>query len=77
MHNVTEQDVRFAFGSLQTNAIGLFCGRALYPLVSLMSHSCVPNLTAMVNPGEAIAFKANKNIEANEELTIRKASSIF
>ena len=69
---VTEEDVNWAFGVLQTNAIGLPLGRALYPIVSLMSHSCVPNLTSMLNPGEAIAFKASRDIKQNEELTIRK-----
>ena len=54
---VSLDDVKWAFGVLQTNAIGLPMGRALYPLVSIMSHSCVPNLTAIVTPGEAIAFK--------------------
>ena len=74
---ITEEDVSWAFGVLQTNAIGLPRGRALYPIVSLMSHSCVPNLTSMVNPGEAIAFKANKDIQENDEFTIRYRVCFF
>ena len=42
-----------------------------------MSHSCVPNLTSMVNPGEAIAFKANKDIQENDEFTIRYRVCFF
>lgn len=48
----TEEAVKWSFGVLQTNAIGLPTGRALYPLISIMSHSCVPTLAAFVNPGQ-------------------------
>ena len=69
---VTPNMAKRAFGILQTNSVGLAPhGRALYPIVSIMSHSCVPNITSMLNPGEAIAFRANRVIEKDEELTIR------
>ena len=69
---VTADKAKRAFGILQTNSVGLAPhGRALYPVVSIMSHSCVPNLTSMLNPGEAIAFRANRVMEKGEELSIR------
>ena len=76
MDYVSEDDVKWAFGVLQTNSIGLPTGRALYPIVSIMNHSCVPNMTALTIPGEAIAFRANRNMETNEEFTIRNSTTI-
>ena len=69
--NITENDVFWAFGVLQTNSIGLANGRGLYPIASIMSHSCVPTLTLMTKLGEGIAFKSNRIISDQEELTIR------
>jgi len=69
--NITENDVFWAFGVLQTNSIGLANGRGLYPIASIMSHSCVPTLTLMTKLGEGIAFKSNRIICDQEELTIR------
>ena len=69
--NITENDVFWAFGVLQTNSIGLANGRGLYPIASIMSHSCVPTLTLMTKLGEGIAFKSNRIIADQEELTIR------
>ena len=71
MDYVSEQDVMWAFGVLQTNSIGLPTGRALYPIVSVMNHSCAPNMTALTIPGEAIAFKANQDMQTDDEFTIR------
>ena len=51
MDYVEEKDVKWAFGVLQTNSIGLPTGRALYPIVSIMNHSCAPNMTALTIPG--------------------------
>ena len=68
---VTEKSVKWAFGVLQTNSVGLANGRGLYPIVSIMSHSCVPSLCPMVKPGEAMAFKTNRVISEGEELSIR------
>ncbi len=77
LEQTTVQDVKWAYGVLQTNAIGLPFGRALYPIVSIMNHSCAPNLTALVNPGEAIAFKANRNLKDNDELNIRYSKNCY
>ena len=68
---VTENAVKWAFGVLQTNSVGLANGRGLYPIISIMSHACVPSLTPMVKPGEAMAFKTNRVISKGEELSIR------
>ena len=40
------EDVYHVFGVLQTNCVSLVSlqGRACFPTVSLLSHSCVPNL---------------------------------
>ena len=76
MDYVSQDDVKWAFGVLQTNSIGLPTGRALYPIVSIMNHSCVPNMTALTIPGEAIAFRANRHMETNEEFTIRNSTTI-
>ena len=70
---VSYSDVTRAFGILQTNSMGLrgLEGKAVYPTVSLMSHSCVNNLTVVTGPGEGIVFKALRQIKQGEELTIR------
>ena len=70
---VTYTDVSRAFGIMQTNPMGLngLNGKAVYPTVSLMSHSCSNNLTVVAGPGEGIAFKALRPIPKGEELTIR------
>ena len=56
MDYVKEEDVKWAFGVLQTNSIGLPTGRALYPIVSIMNHSCVPNMTALTIPGTVYIY---------------------
>ena len=70
---VCYDDVTRAFGIMQTNSMGLrgLEGKAVYPTVSLMSHSCANNLTVVTGPGEGIAFKALRAIRKGEELTIR------
>ena len=70
---VNYNDVARAFGIMQTNSMGLrgLDGKAVYPTVSLMSHSCSNNLTVVTGPGEGIAFKALRSINQGEELTIR------
>ena len=66
-------DVARAVGIMQTNSMGLqgLEGKAVYPTVSLMSHSCDNNLVVVIGPGEGIAFKAMRLIKQGEELTIR------
>ena len=43
---VSLEDVFHVFGALQTNCVSLVSvnGRACYPTLSLLSHSCIPNL---------------------------------
>lgn len=73
MPDVTLPEIYHAFGVLKTNAIGLHgCdARGLYPVISLMSHSCVSNLDPMVQMGNNFGFKAQRKIPEGEELTIR------
>ena len=66
-------DVTRAFGVMQTNSMSIcgLQGKAVYPTVSLMSHSCYNNLTVAAGPGEGVAFKAIRPIKRGDELTIR------
>ena len=70
---VSFDEVCRLFGIVKTNSMGLkgLEARALYPTVSLLSHACDRNLLPVVGPGEAVAFKAVRAIDASEELTIR------
>jgi len=70
---VNLSDVQHVFGVLKTNSVSLITcqGRSLYPTVSLLSHSCVPNLEPVTNPGTKITLRAKTRILAGEELTIR------
>ena len=70
---VNETSVMNAYGLIETNSLGFgnLEARGVYPMVSLMSHDCAPNLFPMSNPGEAVAFRAKRLINRGEELTIR------
>jgi len=70
---ITQEDVNHVFGVLQTNSLSLISlnGRACYPLVSVLSHSCVPNLEPVSNPSSQIKFRAKRHIKKGEQLTIR------
>ena len=72
---VDERSVARAYGVMKTNAMSLKDegGQALFPIASLMSHSCVSNLEPLDEPGITIAFRAKRNIKEGEELTIRYA----
>ena len=72
---VNYKKVARALGVMKTNSMGLkgLEARAVYPTVSLMSHSCICNLTCVAGPAEGIAFKAQRSIKQGEELTIRCA----
>ena len=52
-------DVQHVFGVLQTNSVSLIDrqGRAVYPTVSLLSHSCLPNLEPISNPSEQMLLR--------------------
>ena len=66
-------DVQHVFGVLKTNSVSLITcqGRCLYPTVSLLSHSCIPNLEPVAMPGTRITLRARTLIKAGEQLTIR------
>ena len=60
-------------GILETNSISLddsISSHALFPYLSLTSHSCLPNCEHWVN-GEEAVIRAKKKIKKGEELTIR------
>lgn len=69
-------DVQHVFGVLQTNSVSLISrpGRTFYPVVSLLSHSCLPNLEPVSNPAEGIKLRAKTRIEAGQQLTMRYTS---
>jgi len=70
----TQEEVEHCWGVLQTNSISIGggSGRGLFPLVSLLSHSCKPCLEPAVSPsGQAgITLRARRTIKAGEELTM-------
>ena len=70
----TQAEVEHCWGVLQTNSIsvGGTTGRALFPLVSLLSHSCLPCLEPALAPSaqSGITLRARRTIKAGEELTM-------
>ena len=70
----TQEEVEHCWGVLQTNSIsvGGTTGRALFPLVSLLSHSCLPCLEPALAPSaqSGITLRARRTIKAGEELTM-------
>ena len=72
---ISLEEVQHAYGVLKTNAVSFFSGKAqaLYPLASIMSHSCAANLEPIKEPGETITFRAKRFIKKGEELTMRYA----
>ena len=46
-------------------------GRSLFPLVSILSHSCSSNLEPVSNPTQFITLRAKIPIRAGEQLTMR------
>ena len=60
-------------GALQTNAVSLVsaAGRGCYATVSLLSHSCVPNLEPAADPGRVMRLRAKRRISCGEQLTMR------
>ena len=73
---VTEAAVLHAYGVLKTNAVGhVTCtgGRQcyLYPTVSLLSHSCAPNMEMVGIPANKVQMVATRCIKQGEELTWR------
>ena len=70
---MTAAEVRHVHGALQTNAVSLVsaAGRGCYATVSLLSHSCVPNLEPAVDPGRVMRLRAKRRISRGEQLTMR------
>ena len=70
---VSLADVQHVFGVLQTNSVSLISrqGRTVYPVVSLLSHSCLPNLEPVTNPAAGMKLRAKTVIRAGEQLTMR------
>jgi len=66
---VTDTDVCHAYGVLKTNAVGHDRQCFLYPTVSLLSHSCAPNMEMVGIPGKTVQMVATRNIKEGEELT--------
>ena len=73
---ISLDDVQHVFGVLQTNSVSLISrqGRTFYPVVSLLSHSCLPNLEPVSNPAASIKLRAKTRIRAGEQLTMRYTS---
>ena len=71
---VTGEDVEQVYGVLKTNGVGHVSQGArlcyLYPEVSLMSHSCLPNMMMISSsPARQISFVATTEIPAGCELS--------
>jgi len=53
-------------------------GRALYPILSLASHSCVANARYTVNPDDlSVVLRARRKIEQGEEISIHYVPPIL
>ena len=65
----TSENVQHSSGVLKTNAICFMDrgGQALYPIVSLLSHSCVANLELVRDPAASITFRAKRKIKKEED----------
>jgi len=69
---VQEQDIQHCYGVLKTNSIAVKAGgQAVFPVASLLSHSCVSNLEPLGDTGDRIVFRAKRRIQRGEELSIR------
>jgi len=72
---VSKEEIDHMIGVLLTNGFENdhedVPGRAIYPTLSLCSHSCRANLRHAVNPGHQVALQAQVPIPEGTELTIR------
>ena len=78
---MTGEDVEHAYGVLKTNGVGHVSRGAracyLYPEVSLLSHSCLPNTAVTSSPAKQISFVAVRDIKAGEELSWNYSNILF
>ena len=74
-----ERDIDRAIGLVSTNAHEIANSgelRGIYPIVSLLSHNCVRNVSLKFD-GERIRCRANVHIQAGESLNISYVSSLM
>eukprot|EP00092_Neocalanus_flemingeri_P012330 GFUD01013291.1.p1 GENE.GFUD01013291.1~~GFUD01013291.1.p1 ORF type:complete len:467 (+),score=105.34 GFUD01013291.1:105-1505(+) len=76
-NEVDDDLIHRLIGLLSINCVGVSLkkeriqGRALYPLLSLVSHSCVANARYAVNPEDfSVVLRAKRDILEGEEITI-------
>jgi len=70
----TEEEVNHVIGSLEVNAFEVSSspggrGRGVYPLTSLMSHSCISNARYIIHDDFHVEVRATVAIRAGEEIT--------
>ena len=74
---VKGEDVEHAYGVLKTNGVGGAGGCYLYPKLSLVSHSCLPNTEVKDRPGRQITLVALTDIKSGEELTWNYSNTLL
>ena len=78
--NFTKEDIMWAIGVLKTNSImfGDEKARALFPMFSLINHSCAANAKHTIYiKNKRIAVQAQTNIEAGDEILINYTAFII
>jgi len=78
--NFTKEDIMWAIGVLKTNTIlfGEEHSRALFPMFSLINHSCSANAKHTIYiKNRRIAVQAQRDIEAGDEITINYTAFII
>ena len=73
----SDDEIDKAVGLLWTNSFACASGggQAIFPVFSLISHSCISNCTHSVFPNKHLALQARIPIKKGEELTINYISS--
>ena len=74
--NFTDEEYDRAVGLLWTNSFS--CkdseGMAIFPVFSIVSHSCLPNASPILLQSHRMALEAKTDIAAGEEITISYVS---
>lgn len=80
----TDEELHNMVGIICINAVGFdfkkekMKGRALYPTLSVVSHSCISNTRFNVSPDDlSVVLRARRLIEEGEEITISYVPTIF